>query len=42
MHTKQQLLIGAVEIQPKTNITKNGMLTWAYVTLKVSCVVKVW
>ena len=26
MHTKPQLMIGAVETQPKTTITKNGML----------------
>ena len=31
MHTKQQLMIGAVEIQRKTNFTKNGMLTWTTV-----------
>ena len=28
MHTEQQLMIGAVEIQRKTNFTKNGILTW--------------
>ena len=36
MHTKQQLMIGAVETHCKTNITKNGMLTWIIVVLEVS------
>ena len=29
MPTEPQLMIGAVETQRKTNITKNGLQTWA-------------
>ena len=31
MHTKPQLMIGAVETLLKTSITRNGMLTWIIV-----------
>ena len=41
IHIVPQLMTLAVETQPKTNITKNGMLTWTHVTVKVSCIVKV-
>ena len=36
MHTKPQLMIGAVETQCRTNIIKNGMPTWATVRAQVS------
>ena len=32
MHTKPQLMIRAVEIHYKTNITKNGIAIWPIVT----------
>ena len=35
MHTKPQLMIGAVELQHKTCTTKNGMLTWTIVEQQV-------
>ena len=34
--TKQLLMTGAVETRHKTNITKNGMLTWIIVVSQVS------
>ena len=36
MPTEPQLMIGAVETRHRTNITKNGMPTWAIVVLQVS------
>ena len=36
MHTKPQLMIGAVELQHKTSTTKNGMLTWTIVEQQVT------
>ena len=35
MHTKQQLMIGAVETHCKTNITKNGTQIWNIVAIQV-------
>ena len=36
MRTKPQLMIGAVETLLRTDIIKNGMLTWTSVALQVS------
>ena len=35
MHTKQQLMIGAVETHCKTNITKGGTQIWNIVAIQV-------
>ena len=35
MHTKPQLMIGAVETRLRTFIIKNGMLTWTSVVQQV-------
>ena len=35
MHTKQQLMIGAVETHCKTNITKNGTQIWNIAVIQV-------